>query len=85
MKYHPVVIELEAMILENGWTDDFNQAIERARSFNIPQLEDIHNLEDYLQWMNDFLSWVPCENHSGREVYNRLCKFYFILDDFIHI
>lgn len=78
--WHPVVLELIALIEENHWRDDFDQAIQRARKSNIPELADIDNLDDYLKWINDFLRWVPSENEPGREVYNKLCKFYFILD-----
>lgn len=79
-KMHKVVLELVALIKKNKWEKDFNKAIERARKWNIPEIEDIKNLQDYLEWMNDLLYWVPTENKPGKEVYNHLCKFNFILD-----
>ena len=79
-KYHPVVLELVALIEKNDWQDKFNTAIENARKYNIPQLRDIENLCDYLDWINEFLTWIPTENRAGVEVYNHLCKFHFILD-----
>ena len=79
-QYHPVVQELVDLIEANGWNDDFEKAIARARKFNIPELDDIQSLDDYLSWMNDLLYWVPSEDRQGREVYNHICKFYFILD-----
>lgn len=77
---HPVVAELVALIEKNHWRDDFNEAIKNAHKSHIPEIEDIRDLEDYLRWINEFLTWVPCENRAGVEVYNHLCKFYFILD-----
>lgn len=79
-QWHPVVAELVGLIDKNNWQSDFAEAIDRAKKYNIPQLRDIQNLEDYLVWINGFLSWVPTENRQGVEVYNHLCKFYFILD-----
>jgi phosphatidylserine decarboxylase len=79
-EWHKVVLELVALIEENGWEDDFNQAIENARKWNIPEMADIKSLQDYLDWINGLLYWVPTENKPGREVYNHLCKFYFVLD-----
>lgn len=79
-KWNKVVQELVALIETNHWADDFNKAIENARRSNIPDIEDIRNLDDYLVWINDLLHWVPTEDRPGREVYNHLCKFHFILD-----
>lgn len=77
---HPVVAELVALIAKNHWKDDFNTAIKNAHKSHIPEIQDIKDLDDYLRWINEFLTWVPSENRAGVEVYNHLCKFYFILD-----
>ncbi|WP_437585908.1 phosphatidylserine decarboxylase [Sorangium sp. So ce1000] len=79
-KWHKVVLELVELIEANKWEDDFSKAIAHARKSNIPELADINNLHDYLTWINDLLHWVPTEDKPGREVYNHLCKFHFILD-----
>ncbi|WP_332878384.1 phosphatidylserine decarboxylase [Massilia sp. S19_KUP03_FR1] len=78
--YHPVVAALVELIGENSWAPRFQRAIDAAHSKHIPQIADIKDLADYLDWIDAFLRWVPCENAPGREVYVRLCKFYFILD-----
>lgn len=80
VKWHPVVLELIELIKVEKWENDFNEAIARAQTYKIPQLADIKSLDDYLKWINDLLYWVPTENRPGREVYNHLCKFHFILD-----
>jgi phosphatidylserine decarboxylase len=74
------VQELVDLIAKNGWKDDFNQAIKNAQKYNIPELDDIKNLDGLLVFLNDLLRWVPREDYAGREIYNQLCKSYFIFD-----
>lgn len=79
-KWHPVVVKLQKLIKDNGWEARFEKAVAQARAWNIPELADLKDLESYYVYINDFLRWVPSENEPGREVYNKLCKFYFVLD-----
>ncbi|HET6763662.1 MAG TPA: phosphatidylserine decarboxylase [Longimicrobiaceae bacterium] len=79
-KLHPVVKDLVKLIDDNGWRKNFEEAVRTAGEYNIPELHDIQSLDDYLAYMNGLLYWVPSENFEGREIYNRICKFYFILD-----
>ncbi|GEO81739.1 phosphatidylserine decarboxylase [Pararhodospirillum oryzae] len=76
---HAVVEALKALIAENHWEEKFTTAIAKAGSYHIPQLRDIKTLDDYLAWMDNLLRWRPIENYLGREIYNRICEFYFIL------
>jgi phosphatidylserine decarboxylase len=78
--WHKVMQELIDLIAENNWQGDFDQAVANARKYNIPEFADIKNLDDYLNYLNDLLRWVPSENRQGREIYNHLCKSYFIFD-----
>lgn len=75
-----VVRDLIALIEKNNWRDKFEEAVSKAHSYHIPQLKDVKNLEDYLNWINKLLKWQPVENFLGREIYNRICEFYFVLD-----
>jgi phosphatidylserine decarboxylase len=79
-KLHPVVRNLVQLIETNQWAGDFNEAISRARESGIPEVQDLRSLEDYLAFIDGLLRWVPTENTAGREIYDQLCKFYFILD-----
>ncbi|MFT5167451.1 MAG: phosphatidylserine decarboxylase [Saprospiraceae bacterium] len=79
-KLHKVVRELERLIIKKKWKKDFEKAIQNAQIFNIPRLKPIKNLSDYLDWVNDLLYWVPVENRAGKEIYSRICEFYFVLD-----
>jgi phosphatidylserine decarboxylase len=80
MKYHPVVGELVKLIEKNNWKAQFESAIKKAHSKNVPLLEKVANMDDYLEWINNFLFWVPSENSKGDNVNNYLSAFYFIAD-----
>jgi len=77
-KYHPIVEELVKMIKSNNWKDKFEKAIKKAHSKNVPFLSDVKNLDQYLDWINKFIFWVPTEFSSGQNVNDHLSAFYFI-------
>lgn len=79
-KHHPVVEDLIKLIDINNWKDHFEIAIKKANSKNVPLLGNVKNLEQYLDWINEFLYWVPNENSSGQNVNDHLCASYFIAD-----
>ena len=79
-KYHPIVEDLMELIHTNNWKDVFEKAIKKANNKNVPDLEHVRNLDQYLDWINNFLYWVPKENSSGQNVDGHLSAFYFIAD-----
>ena len=79
-KYHPIIEELIQLIDTNNWKEHFEKAIKKANSKNVPLLDNVKNLEHYLDWMNDFLYWVPNENSLGQIVNDHLSASYFIAD-----
>lgn len=78
--WHNVVLELIDLIKANDWTDKFDEAIAVAQKSNIPDLQDVKTMHAYLVWINDLLHWIPSEDEPGRLVYDKLCKFHYILD-----
>lgn len=80
VEWEPVVRVLANLIEENNWSANFEQAITDAKTANVPDLDEINNLNDYLNAINKFLSWVPSENERGDVIYNKLCLFYWILN-----
>lgn len=58
---------------------NFSQAISDAKSANVPDLDHINSLTDYLNDINEFLFWKPTEKERGDVVYNKICLFYWIL------
>lgn len=77
-KYHPVVEALVKLIQVNKWEVEFEKAIKEAHSKNVPLLNDVKDLDQYLAWIDAFLYWVPRETSSGENVNDHLCAFYFI-------
>lgn len=78
--FHPIVESLVKLIKVNKWNDTFEKAIKKANAKNAPLLEKVRNLEEYLNWINALLYWVPSETFSGQNVNDHLCAFYFIAD-----
>ena len=76
----PKTQELIDLIAQNGWHDKFQQAFEKAKSFDVQEMDDINSLDDYFNWLDANLRWIPVENKFGRMMFNHICKFYFILD-----
>jgi phosphatidylserine decarboxylase len=79
-KFHPIVQELIALIKTNNWEHIFEEAIQKAHAKNVPLLEEVNTMEGYLNWINEFLYWVPIETSSGQNVNDHLSAFYFIAD-----
>jgi len=79
-KYHPIVQDLVQLIQANNWKQHFEKAIKKANGKNVPLLENVKNLEEYLDWIDAFLFWVPTENSSGQSVNDHLSAFYFVAD-----
>ena len=79
-KHQPIVQELLDMIAKNGWQDKFQKAYESAKALDVKEMDDINSLDDYFNWLDANLTWIPVENNFGRAMFNHICKFYFILD-----
>ncbi|EIN12877.1 hypothetical protein PUNSTDRAFT_19800, partial [Punctularia strigosozonata HHB-11173 SS5] len=41
---------------------------------------DVHTVEDYFRYMDEYVHWVPYEDHSSTNVFLHICLFYFIID-----
>lgn len=78
--HHPKTQELIDLIASNGWQDKFQKAFEKAKSYDVQEMDDINSLDDYFSWLDANLRWIPLENFHGRAMFNHICKFYFILD-----
>lgn len=79
-EWQPVVKDLYKLIQDNDWSQNFSQAIHDAKRADVPDLDGIDSLDDYLNSINDFLFWMPTENQRGDVVYNKICLFYWILN-----
>ncbi|KAI1151481.1 putative phosphatidylserine decarboxylase [Nemania diffusa] len=80
MEYSRVVQDLVQMIKDNGWLGDFTLAIEQAVKQAPTDMGEITTLDKFFIYMDTLLKWVPCETCDGKEVYRKLCLFYFVFD-----
>ncbi len=80
MSYEPVVDELVEMIRTHKWEAAFQQAVDLAHKSGVIEMRDVKTTADYLGFINGLLRWVPSENVQGKDIYNHLCKFHFVLD-----
>lgn len=78
--YSPIVQELIDMIAKNGWEDKFQKALDACHALNTIEYENIKTLEDYYDWLEGELHWIPVENPEGTIVYEHVTMFYFLLD-----
>lgn len=78
--YSPVVQELIDMIAKNGWEEKFQKALDACHALNTIEYENIKTLDDYYDWLEGCLHWIPVENTKGTAVYNAVTMFYFLLD-----
>ncbi len=79
-KFSPIVQELIDMIAKNKWEDKFEKALQACHDANTIEYENIKTLDDYYQWLENSLSWIPVENREGTAVYTAVTTFYYLLD-----
>ena len=77
---HKIVKKLIRLIEKNNWEPAFQKAIQRAQAKNIPAIKHIKSLDDYLNYVNDLVTWAPREQGDTRFVYDKIVEFYFFLD-----
>ena len=78
--YSPVVQELLDLIAANGWQDKFQKALDACHAANTIEYEPIKTLDDYYDWLEMNLHWVPVEDPEGDIVYQHVTMFYYLLD-----
>ena len=78
---HPVVRTLEEKIkCTSGWQHRFDAAVKSAHDSGIVEMQSITTVPQYLSKINEWLYWIPKEGEDGRDVYNRICIFYFVMN-----
>ena len=79
--FQPVVQELSDKIdADDSLRAAFEKAISHARRSRVAEVADIKTVDDYLQKINSFLLWIPSEDATGKDVYNWIVLFYFIVN-----
>ena len=75
-----IVQELAALIEQHGWASKFQQALKLVASRDVPSIESIRTLDDYLHHIDAMVRWAPRESGDSRLVHDKLVEFYFLLD-----
>ncbi|KAF7563943.1 hypothetical protein G7046_g194 [Stylonectria norvegica] len=79
--FNPIIIVLIGY-LEIAGPGALDEAIASAYA-KIPQFMDKLNIKDarsFLEFANDLLKWIPHENFQGKDIYDIICMFYFVID-----
>lgn len=79
--HHPVVQELCDWIAA---TPDrrvaFAKAISTATNKGVADMQDIRCLSDWFSFLDSLLLWVPSESVDATDIFIRISKLYFVLD-----
>lgn len=79
--FNPVILILIGY-LEEVVPGGLDKAVATAYG-KIPQFMDKLNIRDgssFLVFANDLLKWIPHENFEGKDIYDIISMFYFVLD-----
>jgi phosphatidylserine decarboxylase len=79
----PIVLLLKEYIAQTSDPRALQEAVDAALGTAIgPQLRDcgITSADGFLNYANELLRWIPHENQQGKDIYETLCVFYFVLD-----
>ncbi|KAL4244956.1 Phosphatidylserine decarboxylase-related [Abortiporus biennis] len=60
----------------------FEAAFSIAKSYNVRQLEHMKTFDEYIDFYESFLTWIPFEDKTGRYIYDQIVLFYFVIDLF---
>ncbi|KIP06517.1 hypothetical protein PHLGIDRAFT_72611 [Phlebiopsis gigantea 11061_1 CR5-6] len=62
--------------------EQFQQSFALAHSTGLEVFDqyNVHTIEDYFDYMDTYVHWIPTEDKTGTNVFNHICLFYFILD-----
>lgn len=80
-RFNPVIIVLTGY-LELAKPGALEEAVAAAYK-KLPNFMDKLHIKDarsFLIFANDLLKWIPHENYQGKDIYDILCMFYFVLD-----
>ncbi|KAH7161076.1 phosphatidylserine decarboxylase-domain-containing protein [Dactylonectria macrodidyma] len=79
--FNPVITVLIGY-LEKVKPGALDEAVAKAYK-KIPQFMDKLHIKDafsFIDFANDLLKWTPHENFEGKDIYDIICMFYFVLD-----
>ncbi len=75
--------ELRQYLADNpNFKADFQLSFNAALKSGIREFDDysIKTFDDYIDWYEYLLGWVPSEQQDGQFVYHVLCLFYYVMN-----
>jgi phosphatidylserine decarboxylase precursor len=80
-KYAPVVEELRMWVgADKRRRKDFEAAIHTAQAHGTLEMRAIHSVDDYYNFINEQLFWIPSEAVRPKDLLFRLRTMWFVLD-----
>jgi phosphatidylserine decarboxylase len=83
-QYQPAVADLYKLVnCTPRMANDLTEAIQNAYNATTPpilEVSNIQSLQDFYNFLQALVTWVPFEENTGTLVYNMLCLTYFIID-----
>ena len=64
------------------FNEQFRQSFALAHSTGLAVFDEynVHSVDDYFNYMDTYVNWIPTEDRTGTNVFNHICLFYFIID-----
>lgn len=81
----PATQDLQAIIVEHGYHAAFTAAIERVAAAGVPELADVHTLDQFFYYLDALVTWIPetrvwyqdDQAVHERTVYLRIVQLYY--------
>ena len=82
VNYKPTTLIVKELVDYFSQNTDFEESFSAVKEKELDEFKrfKIRSIDEYVQYMDEYVHWVPSETVSGTNVYNHICVFYFILD-----
>ncbi|OTA62421.1 hypothetical protein K449DRAFT_382416 [Hypoxylon sp. EC38] len=83
-QFNPIIIMLVGYLEKSNKPHALDLAVKEAhkKSPDFMNTFNITGANSFLRFANDLLRWIPHENTEGKDVYNILCMFYYVFNQF---
>ncbi|KAI0770596.1 phosphatidylserine decarboxylase-domain-containing protein [Fomes fomentarius] len=78
-----IVQKLRTYLAENAdFKNDFQKSFDAALESGVREFDDfgIKTFDEYINWYETLLGWIPEEDKDGKFIYHTLCLFYYVMN-----
>lgn len=78
-----IVQQLRTYLAKDAdFKNDFQKSFDAALESGIREFDDfnIKTFDDYINWYETLLGWIPEEHKDGQFIYRTLCLFYYVMN-----